>query len=176
MSTPRTVSAGPFGRHAQVSHVVGRLLLHLRDQNLDLEESDQLARTLLAFLKLLPEETPLPWPRYCGAMGMCFGSLIVLEESRSHHRKVTGETLSLEFFDKTLACMNRVCGRFVDRIDEVPVKAMSPFPPHSVYLAAKTEENLWRETGKVEHLDAANTMVIMLRYFSRRWLSARTSI
>jgi hypothetical protein len=76
MSTPSSVRVGPFARQAQVSHLVGLLLVHLREnenQAFNVEESDQLARTLLAFSKLLPEETPQPWPRYCGAMGMCYG-------------------------------------------------------------------------------------------------------
>jgi hypothetical protein len=79
MSTPSSIRVGPFARQAQISHVVNLLLTHLRDQkiqgSLDVEESDQLARTLLAFSKLLPEETPQPWPRYCGAVGMCYGSV-----------------------------------------------------------------------------------------------------
>ena len=60
--------------------------MHLREnenQAFNVEESDQLARTLLAFSKLLPEETPQPWPRYCGAMGMCYGYSPNLPETLS---------------------------------------------------------------------------------------------
>lgn len=79
MSTPSSVRVGPFARQAQVSHVVNLLLMHLHSQKgqggdaFDKEESDQIARTLLSFSRLLPEETPQPWPRYCGAIGMCYG-------------------------------------------------------------------------------------------------------
>ena len=77
LSTPSTIGVGPFARQAQVSHVISLLLLHLQDQKnqqaYDVQESDQLARTLLAFSQLLPEEMPQPWSRYCGAIGMCYG-------------------------------------------------------------------------------------------------------
>ena len=76
LSTPSNVRVGPFARQAQVSHVLDILMMQLRDPNanatLDKEESDQIARTLTAFSLLLPEETPQPWPRYCGAIGMCY--------------------------------------------------------------------------------------------------------
>jgi hypothetical protein len=76
LSTPSSVRVGPFARQAQVSHLLDILMMHLRDpksnKTLDKEESDQIARTLTAFSLLLPEETPQPWPRYCGAIGMCY--------------------------------------------------------------------------------------------------------
>ena len=76
LSTPSSIRVGPFARQAQVSHLLDILISHLRDQHtsgsIDVEESDQIARTLTAFSMLLPEETPKPWPRYCGAIGMCY--------------------------------------------------------------------------------------------------------
>lgn len=76
LSTPSNIRVGPFARQAQVSHVLDILMMHLYDPKsdgtLDEEESDQIARTLTAFSLLLPEETPQPWPRYCGAIGMCY--------------------------------------------------------------------------------------------------------
>lgn len=78
LSTPSSIRVGPFARQAQVSHVLNILMMHLQDQKLgksfDAESADQIARTLTAFSMLLPEETPQPWPRYCGAIGMCYRS------------------------------------------------------------------------------------------------------
>lgn len=82
LSTPSSVRVGPFARQAQVSHVLDILLMHLRDQNLtqrfDADSADQIAKTLTSFSMLLPEETPKPWPRYCGAIGMCYRLVIFL--------------------------------------------------------------------------------------------------
>ena len=74
LSTPANVRIGPFARQAQVSHVLEILLLHLdgSSASADVEESDQLIRTLTAFSFLLPEESANPWPQYCGAMGLCY--------------------------------------------------------------------------------------------------------
>lgn len=68
LSTPSNVGVGAFARQAQVSHLLEILMLHLNDykthHTMDLEESDQIARTLTAFSLLIPEETPQPWPAY----------------------------------------------------------------------------------------------------------------
>lgn len=47
-------------------------LLESPNPFMNTDEADQLARTLTAFSMLLPEDTPQPWPMYCGALGMCF--------------------------------------------------------------------------------------------------------
>lgn len=174
MSTPSSVRVGPFARQAQISHVVNLLLIHLHDQkiqgSLDVEESDQLARTLLAFSKLLPEETPQPWPRYCGAMGMCFSSLMVLHASRESFGKPNATS---NFFHLTLDGISWIADKFNKKVGQVDFEAVSPFPPHSVMLAASANDKLWRATGDPKHLDAANSLVTMLRLFSKRWLGAR---
>jgi hypothetical protein len=167
--------------------------MHLNDQKLgqplDVEESDQIARTLIAFSNLLPEETPQPWPRYCGAMGMCFGfvstpiplysptdmssSLLVLDESRRKHMQTSGVRLSSEYFNTALARMNYISERFNRKIHQVNIQAISPFPPHSLFLGVKAQDKLWIETGDVCYLEAANALVTMLGHYSKRWASSR---
>lgn len=78
ISTPSSISVGPFARQAKISHLVNRLLTHIKDstygESFNFEERKLLARTLEAFSTLLPEEAPQPWPMYCGAIGMCYRS------------------------------------------------------------------------------------------------------
>ncbi|KAH6720556.1 hypothetical protein BKA61DRAFT_237012 [Leptodontidium sp. MPI-SDFR-AT-0119] len=178
LSTPSSIRVGPFARQAQVSHVLNILMMHLQDQKLgksfDAESADQIARTLTAFSMLLPEETPQPWPRYCGAIGMCYSAMMTLYESRPR------TDLSVEFnrsdapesLKSVLARMEIVSTKFNLKIQEVDREAISPFPPHGITKAAATRYRLWSETSDVSHLEAADSLLIMARHFSRRWLSA----
>lgn len=96
LSTPSNIRVGGFARQAQVSHVLHILMMHLRDSKNsfpDPEEAGQIARTLTAFSMLLPEETPQPWPMYCGALGMCFRFVPLLSISRlSNIMQCTNDT------------------------------------------------------------------------------------
>ncbi|RDW91880.1 hypothetical protein BP5796_01274 [Coleophoma crateriformis] len=164
MSTPRNIRVGPFARQAQVSHVVNLLLFHLRNPPLDIEEAEQIARTLRAFEKLLPQETPQPWPRYCGALGMCYTALLTLHKSTP---------TSPETFHATLQGIRRISTVFNSRVSQVDTEAVSPFAAHSVYLAALENDRLFLETGNVDYSIARNGLLDMLRVFAARWGSAR---
>lgn len=76
LSTPSSMRVGAFARQAQISHLLDRLLTHLyqptTDESFNAEEAKLLAQTLEAYIGLLPEEDPQPWPRYCGSLGICF--------------------------------------------------------------------------------------------------------
>ncbi|KAH7327025.1 hypothetical protein BKA65DRAFT_509774 [Rhexocercosporidium sp. MPI-PUGE-AT-0058] len=178
LSTPSSIRVGPFARQAQVSHVLHILMMHLQDQKLtqsfDAESADQIARTLTAFSMLLPEETPQPWPRYCGAIGMCYSAMMTLYESRP---KID---LSVEFsrsdapesLKSALARMKIVSTKFNLKIQQVDCEAISPFPPHGLTKAATTRYRLWSETSDASHLEAADSLLTMVRHFSNRWSNA----
>ncbi|KAG4412644.1 hypothetical protein IFR04_014215 [Cadophora malorum] len=178
LSTPSSVRVGPFARQAQVSHVLDILLMHLRDQNLtqrfDADSADQIAKTLTSFSMLLPEETPKPWPRYCGAIGMCYSALMTLHESRPKNG------LSIEFnrsdapesLKSALARIRRVSTKFNGFIEHVDCEAISPFPPQSITKAAVIHYRLWSETSDVSHIESADSLLIMTRHFSKRWMNA----
>ncbi|KAL2060622.1 hypothetical protein VTL71DRAFT_9263 [Oculimacula yallundae] len=178
LSTPSSIRVGPFARQAQVSHVLDILMMHLRDQKLtktfDADSADQIARTLTAFSALLPEETPQPWPRYCGAIGMCYSAMMILYNSRPK------TDLSCEFnrsdapesLKSTLARIRIVSTKFDEKIQQVDRESISPFPPHGLTKAATTRYRLWSETSDHSHLEAADSLLTMVRHFSKRWLNA----
>ncbi|RDW79488.1 hypothetical protein BP6252_04126 [Coleophoma cylindrospora] len=164
MSTPKNIRVGPFARQAQVSHVVNLLLFHLRNPPLDMEEAEQIVRTLRAFEKLLPEETPQPWPRYCGALGMCYTALLTLHKSTP---------TSPETLQATLQGIKRIQTVFNSKVSQVDIEGLSPFAAHSVYLAALENERLFLETGNVDYSIARNGLLEMLRIFASRWGNAK---
>ncbi|KAE9366721.1 hypothetical protein N431DRAFT_471753 [Stipitochalara longipes BDJ] len=178
LSTPSSVRVGPFARQAQVSHVLDILMMHLHDPKsdgtLDKEESVQIARTLTAFSLLLPEETPQPWPRYCGAIGMCYSALLTLHESRQDPALPIelGDDHCPESLASALNRINFIAGRFNEKIEQVDLEAISPFPPRSLYKGASIQYKLWKQTGDRKWLEASERMKLMLTHFSKRWMNA----
>jgi hypothetical protein len=80
--------------------------------------------------------------------------------------------LTSSFFHQSLDAISWISEKFNKKIEQVNVEAVSPFPPHSITLAALELDRMWRETGDLKYLDRANSLITMLRFFSRRWLGA----
>ncbi|KAH8821338.1 hypothetical protein F5884DRAFT_83780 [Xylogone sp. PMI_703] len=178
MSTPSGIRVGPFARQAQVSHLLDILIMQLYDserrRSLDTDEFGQLARTLTAFAMLLPEETPQPWPTYCGAMGMCYSALMMLHESQQKNDPDT-EIIPPNAPESLQSSLDRlviISQRFNGQIRQIDTEAMSPFPPSSIAKAASAYTLLWRKTGDIRHRDAANALTEMVGHFSKRWTKA----
>ncbi|KAE8446351.1 hypothetical protein EG329_012100 [Mollisiaceae sp. DMI_Dod_QoI] len=180
LSTPSSIRVGGFARQAQVSHLLHILMMHLLDKRTsspDPEEANQIARTLTAFSMLLPEETPQPWPMYCGALGMCFSAMMTLHESRLR-TSLSEEYLNCdqpESLRSSLERVHRICTVFNERIDQVSIDAMSPFPPYGLIKAATLRERLFKETGDHSQMAAADSLTLMAKHFSRRWKNAGKS-
>lgn len=105
---------------------------------------------------------------------MCFGSLLTLENSRTLHNSTLSPTtppLSQEFLQRSLHGINTICARFIARLEQVNSTAISPFPPHSLYLAVKAEEKRGRETRDPTCEERAEMLRGMLVFFGKRWRS-----
>ena len=76
----------------------------------------------------------------------------------------------------SLTRMNSISRRFNDKIEQVNIEAISPFPPRSLYKAASIQYRIWKQTGDRKWLESADAMKLMLTYFSKRWMNAGTSI
>ncbi len=76
LSASRYLGIGAFGRQAQVSNLLSRLMTHIleptSDDAFNAAEEEQITRTFYAFLAIFPEWAPQPWPRYCGIIGMSY--------------------------------------------------------------------------------------------------------
>lgn len=77
-----------------------------------------------------------------------------------------------ESLKSALDRINKVSTKFNLKIQQVNSEALSPFPPYGLSKAAATQYRLWSETSDVKHLEAADSLLLMIRYFSKRWLSA----
>jgi hypothetical protein len=102
---------------------------------------------------------------------------MTLHESRPNTdlRKVLSSVEALEApesLGSTLWRLNYICNKFNENISQVSFEAMSPFPPYSLSKAFTTQYNLWKETGDIMCLDAADSLLTMLRHFSKRWMRA----
>lgn len=97
--------------------------------------------------------------------------LMVLHGSREKFCTIPGY-YSTEFLQASLEGVAWIAKRFNQKIHQVDIDAVSPFPPHSVYLAALQQDRVWRETGDLRCFEAANSLASMLGHFGRRWLIA----
>jgi hypothetical protein len=99
---------------------------------------------------------------------------MVLQESRENCcNDLT--PYSTEFLQASLDGVTRIAKGFNEKIGQVDIDALSPFPPHSVYMAAVQQDRMWRETGDLRCFEAMNSLAAMLRQFGRRWLNASMS-
>lgn len=97
---------------------------------------------------------------------------MILHESQNVEGNQNGETLSPELLEAALSGILRVAEGFNQKIDQVDGAAISPFPPHGIFKAALMQIRLWKKTSDTRYFEAANSLVDMLRHFSKRWLNA----
>jgi hypothetical protein len=88
------------------------------------------------------------------------------------HKSRLPSPLSTEFLELTFNRMSSVSCKFNARIDQVDVRAISPFPPHSLHLVALVQDELWRETWDPKRKEDREEFIRMLRFFGRRWGNA----
>ena len=82
VSSPTTVRASPFARTCQATHLLGRLIRHLNDRNVEpafrFTEAVQLHRTLAALASLLPEEFQASPDQLSSAIALVYGGMLHL--------------------------------------------------------------------------------------------------
>ena len=76
----------------------------------------------------------------------------------------------------SLARLNSISRRFNDKIEQVNIEAISPFPPRSLYKAASIQYRIWKQTGDRKWLESSDAITLMLTCFSKRWMNAGTTI
>jgi hypothetical protein len=99
---------------------------------------------------------------------------MVLNESREKCCNENG-FYSTEFLQTSLDGVTWIAKRFNQKIGQVDIDAVSPFPSHSVYMSALQQDRMWRETGDLRCFEATNSLASMLTHFGRRWLNASMS-
>jgi hypothetical protein len=102
---------------------------------------------------------------------------MTLHESRPQEDTTSGVSFNEapESLASTLSRLNHISSLFNSKIAKVNFEAMSPFPPLSLAKASTIQYQLWRETGDIKCLTAAESLKTMVRHFSKRWMGAGES-
>jgi hypothetical protein len=96
VSSPTTVRASPFARTCQATHLLGRLIRHLNDRNVEpafrFSEAGQLHRTFAALASLLPDEFQALPDQLSTATALVYGGMLHLYDpyacTESNHGKL----------------------------------------------------------------------------------------
>jgi hypothetical protein len=83
-----------------------------------------------------------------------------------------GDSHCPESLASALTRINYIATKFNENIDQVDFEAMSPFPPRGLGKGASFQYRLWKETGERKWLEASDAMMLMISYFSKRWMNA----
>ena len=82
VSSPTSVRASPFARTCQATHLLGRLIRHLNDPNVEpvfrFSEAGQLHRTFAALASLLPDEFQASPDQLSSAIALVYGGMLHL--------------------------------------------------------------------------------------------------
>lgn len=192
-STSLSEPASPFARSCQASHILSRVLRHVRDQDSDADilyqEAIQLNRTLQALSSVIANEslaaveafgdTTAQLPLFTAA-GICFSALFSLydcyscpEHSREEHR---GHQKLMEMQKQAIEGLKEMTDQVVQLARRVQAVAelggmlkTSPFISDCLYQAAAT--SLWglRETGNQDYETMAAVTRRTLELLSTRW-------
>ncbi len=85
-----------------------------------------------------------------------------------------GDTLCTEALGSALNRINYIASTFNEKIEQVGLESISPFPPRGLSKAASIQFKLWKQTGISKWLDASDSITFMLSHFSKRWMNAGT--
>ena len=99
---------------------------------------------------------------------------MILNESREKSCHGPGSD-GTEFLQTSLDRVTWISKGYNQKIDEVDIHGVSPFPSHSVYLSALQQDRMWRETGDLTCFEATKSLVLMLKHFGKRWLKSSKS-
>lgn len=80
-----------------------------------------------------------------------------------------------ESLQSSLERITFISKKFNEKICQVDFEAISPFPPYGIHKAALVQSHLWRETGGLRYHEAATSLTLMVKHFSKRWKKAGMS-
>lgn len=197
LATPSGITVGQMARECQVSHLAGRVVRHIfnptSDPSFNAEEALQLERTLIAFLSMLADEE-LKIGNYCGAFGICnrfvttsltisdnvplvpdsYSALFTLYEFQLGHKPEDGVERH-----RILRSMEETSARAIifaeasygDR-ENFHHETLSPYLPYSLSQAAIIQYRLWKQNDDRICKNRFESLMGILKDFSRRWLLA----
>ncbi|KAF2236031.1 hypothetical protein EV356DRAFT_464035 [Viridothelium virens] len=185
VSTSPSVRAAPFARTCQASHLLGKVLHHINDVDMELdfrfEQANQLNRTVRALANLLPdeafEEDVTNGPTLCTAMAICYSALLVLYEAYVCTEGIPKKTAAhVEIQESAINGLKEISGevlRFCKRIksflDLNGLVKLSPFVADCLYQAAANYAWYVKESENPESLAMLQEIKSILVMIEPQW-------
>ena len=193
VSSSTSAKAGRFARTCQASHLLGKVLHHINDSDMELnfrfEQANQLNRTVRALASLLPDET---WeeedtangPSLCTAMAICYSALLVLYDNYTCTESTIPKRTSahLEIQESAISGLKeiseevlRFCRRLRSLLDLNGLAKVSPLVLDCLYQAAANHSWYVKESGDQDCLAKLNEIKSVLVMIEPQWKVAGES-
>ena len=193
VSSSPSAKAAPFARTCQASHLLGKVLHHINDTDMELnfrfEQANQLNRTVRALANLLPdeafEEDVLNAPTLCTAMAICYSALLKLYDTYS----CTGSSIPrmtaahVEIQESAISGLKEISAevlRFCKRLRSFSelngLAKMSPLIADCLYQAAANYSWYVKESGDQESLARLQEIKSILVMIEPQWKVAGESV
>ncbi|KAI9704054.1 MAG: hypothetical protein M1820_005676 [Bogoriella megaspora] len=186
VSSSTQIRASPFARTCQAAHLLGKVLHHINDVEMELdfrfEQANQLNRTVRALATLIPdeacEENIANGPTLCSCMAICYSALLILYETYScTENKIPRKTAAhLEIQDSAVNGIKEIsgevlklCRRFRTFIDAYGLARVSPLVADCMYQAAANYAWYVRESAGQEYLAKLQEIKSMFETLEPQW-------
>lgn len=193
VSSSPSAKAAPFARTCQAAHLLGKVLHHINDTDMELnfrfEQANQLNRTVRALANLLPDEAfeddVLNGPTLCTAMAICYSALLVLYDAYSCSessipRKTAGhleiQESAISGIKEMSAEVLRFCKRLKSFSELNGLAKMSPLIADCLYQAAANYSWYVRESGDQDCLAKLQEIKSILVMIEPQWKVAGESV
>lgn len=184
VSSPSSAHASPFARTCQATHLLGRLIRHLNDRNVEpafkFSEASQLHRTLAALSSLLPSEFQAAPDQLSSSTALVYGSMLHLYDpyccsqtnggGGSEHtpEEIEMQTIAIAGLRSTAEEVLRFSQHLKTCMD-YDIAAASPLVIDCLYQAAATYTWLVYETADIDMIESLNSLTECLKMLATRW-------
>ena len=186
VSSSPSIRAAPFARTCQAAHLLGKVLHHINDTDMELnfrfEQANQLNRTVRALANLLPdeafEEDTTNRPTLCIALAICYTALLVLYDAYScTEASIPKKTVAaIEIQESAISGLREISSevlRFSRRLrsflDVNSLAKMSPLIADCLYQAAANYVWYVRESGDQDCLAKLQEVKSILVMIEPQW-------
>ncbi|KAH8809427.1 hypothetical protein F5884DRAFT_858927 [Xylogone sp. PMI_703] len=177
LASPSSINMGRFARFVQAVYLLGRVLRHVADQDVNhtfhKHEATQLYRTLLALVNLSEVHGNIKTIEFCSQVAICYNALLILHKS---HNSTTVELLpqmeqNLSIGEAVPKRAVQICRHFLAD-PAYPIGQVSPLLIPYIYHSASAYVRGCHGASKESYHDNIGILNRGLTDLSRRWQSA----
>jgi hypothetical protein len=184
VSSATSVHVGPFARTSQVAHLMGRLIRHLNDRNIEpafrFTEAVQIHRTLNALASMLPAEFERSPEQMSTSTALAYGAMVHLYDpyccaETSHGMRTAEETemqaIAIPGMRMTAEYILQFSLMLKASMDQNMLGA-SPLVADCLYGGAATYAWLAYESGNPQMTINMIAITDVLKHLGNRWKNA----